>query len=75
MPARTSARRPLGSPPNQPQDHRVALTARIRRSPYGTCPVLRVSASTPSAWSSGAEYEPSGGVDLCVPAFALDERA
>src|SRR5215207_1319783 len=49
------------------QDHRVALTARIRRSPYGTWPVLRVSASTPSAWSSGAEEEPSGGVDLCVP--------
>jgi hypothetical protein len=38
MPARTSARRPLSSPPKsvKVEDHRVALTARIRRTATGT---------------------------------------
>jgi hypothetical protein len=37
MPARTSARRPLSSPPKsvKVEDHRVALTARIRRPSNG----------------------------------------
>ncbi len=51
-------------------------TARIRCPPYGTRPVLCAGASTPSAWSSGAEEEPRvESTCACQPSLSMRARS